>query len=384
MKLSLCMIVKDAEDTLERALESVKDLVDEMVIVDTGSTDGTPGIIAKYADIQDTIEWEGFAHARNHSMDLATGNVLLILDSDEYISKGHEFIREAADVPDLICGKVPVLNKVKKGPVLGEHVNQLRLFRNVPEIRYVHAIHNQIEDQVHAYAKKWMRLNGQAGTLAAISAEIVHTGYDLSDESVVEKYGPRLALLREEIKKARADGHDANVAYFQFQYALMLHMLFSTEEALDLWKEIDLSKLNASNRWYANYTAARANLHAGNLDEALVHCGGMYGSQRVPGQPLAPEAASHMISGIVLIEKGRRDDGLLLLIQAFLDNINPMFGTRCILNGRMLLKDIAHFFDDPDVTTVLLGASAPADVIEYVRGLQKQLEPLPDEVLELI
>ena len=392
-KLSLCMIVKNAEETLERALESVVDLVDEMVVVDTGSTDGTMDILREWESdtsydpgffVLTRIEWEGFAHARNVSMDMATGDRILILDSDEYVSKGHEFIRQAADVPDLICGKVPVLNQVKKGPVLGERIHQLRLFRNVPEIRYEHAIHNQIEDQVHAYAKKWMRLNGRAGTLAAISSEIVHTGYDLNDEGIVDKYSPRLSLLRDEIKKAREEGHESNEAYFQFQYALMLHMLFSTDEALDIWREIDFTKLNASNRWYAHYTAARAFLQLDDLDEAMRHCNGMYASQFVPGQQIAPEAASHMISGVVHLERGDRETGLILMMQAFLDNVVPAFGTRCILNNRQILKDIAHHYDDAGVSEVLRTTNDVQALVEYVRKLQRDLEPLPQEVLELV
>lgn len=393
MRLSLCMIVKNAEATLERALSSVVDLVDEMVIVDTGSTDGTMDILHAWNEriMQDepftfrlfSIEWQGFAHARNFSMDQATGDMILILDSDEYISKGHEYIREAANEKDLIAGKVNVLNQVKAGPVLGERIHQMRLFRNVPEIRWEHAIHNQIEDNVMAYAKKWMRMNGKLGGLAAINAEIVHTGYDLTNEGIVDKYSPRLDLLRQEIRLSREKGDTSNEAYFQFQYALMLHMLFSMEEALSVWEEIDFTKLNATNRWYAHYTAARANLKEGNLDTARRHCNGMYAAQNIPGQVVAKEAASHMITGVVLIEDGEREAGLKFLIQAFLDNLTPQFGTRCILNNKQILQTISEQYDD-ETALILTQEQDATKLVEYVRELQRDLEELPAEVLEVL
>lgn len=392
-KLSLCMIVKNAESTLERALESVVNVVDEMVIVDTGSTDGTMDILhdwhGRYLKdrpaffVVHEIEWTGFSDARNFSMDQATGDRIFILDSDEYVERGHEYIREAAEVPDLIAAKVGVLNQVKSGPVLGERIHQLRLFRNVPEIRYKHAIHNQIEDQVHAYAKKWMRLNGKAGVLASIDGEIVHTGYDLTDEGIADKYGPRIQLLRKEIAQARSEGHEGNVAYFQFQLALMLHMLFSMDEALDLWDEIDFTKLNATNRWYGHYTAARANLKADDMDRALRHCDGMYASQYIPGQPIAHEAASHMITGVVLLERGEREKGLKFMIQALLDNVQPTFATRCVLNNRQIIQTISDHFDEY-TAQMLRGERDIVKVVEHLRCLQQDLQPIPEEVLELI
>lgn len=387
------MIVKNAEDTIERALDSVVDLVDEMIVVDTGSTDGTMDILRRKRgefaiglapELQlFEIEWTGFADARNYSMDRASGDYILILDSDEYISKGHEYIREASDSPDLIAGKVNVLNQVKSGPVLGERIHQMRLFRNVPEIRWEFAVHNQIEDNVMAYAKKWMRLNGKPGGLAAINAEIVHTGYDLDDKGVVDKYSPRLKLLRDEIKEAREKGDASNEAYFQFQYALMLHMLYSMEEALSIWGEIDYTKLNATNRWYAHYTAARAHLKEGNLDTAMFHCNGMYAAQSIPGQPMAREAASHMITGVVLIENGEREKGLKFLIQAFLDNLQPQFGTRCILNNRQILQTISEQYSD-DTALILTQEEDVVKLAQFVRELQMDLEELPEEILEVL
>ncbi len=86
VSISLCMIVKDEEETLGRCLESVKGLVDEIIIVDTGSTDGTKEIAQKYnAKIYD-FQWvDDFSAARNYSFSKATQDYIFWLDADDVI-----------------------------------------------------------------------------------------------------------------------------------------------------------------------------------------------------------------------------------------------------------------------------------------------------------
>lgn len=82
--ISLCMIVKDEEQVLERCLDSVKELVDEIVIVDTGSTDATKDIAARYTDRLFHFEWNhDFSAARNFSFRQATQDYILWLDADD-------------------------------------------------------------------------------------------------------------------------------------------------------------------------------------------------------------------------------------------------------------------------------------------------------------
>ncbi len=85
--VSLCMIVKDEEANLARCLASVKPIVDEMVVVDTGSTDRTKDIADFFGARVYDFEWSGdFAAARNFSLSKAKGGWILILDADEVIS----------------------------------------------------------------------------------------------------------------------------------------------------------------------------------------------------------------------------------------------------------------------------------------------------------
>jgi glycosyltransferase involved in cell wall biosynthesis len=94
--ISLCMIVKNEEAWLGQCLTSVKDLVDEIVIVDTGSADKTKEIAKKFnANVFDFVWFDDFAAARNFSISKAKGDWILWLDADEALAKkDHEYIRK--------------------------------------------------------------------------------------------------------------------------------------------------------------------------------------------------------------------------------------------------------------------------------------------------
>lgn len=86
--ISLCMIVKNEEDVIGNCLESVKDVVDEINIVDTGSTDKTLDIVKKYTDRIYHFKWiDDFAAARNYSFEKATKDYILWLDADDVLLK---------------------------------------------------------------------------------------------------------------------------------------------------------------------------------------------------------------------------------------------------------------------------------------------------------
>ncbi len=94
--LSLCMIVKNEENFLGQCLDSVKGLVDEIIIVDTGSADRTKEIAGRFTDKVFDFEWcDDFSAARTESLRHATGDWILVLDADEVIAKrDHDVIRK--------------------------------------------------------------------------------------------------------------------------------------------------------------------------------------------------------------------------------------------------------------------------------------------------
>ena len=86
ISISLCMIVKNEESVIGRCLESVKDIVDEIIIVDTGSTDNTKEIIKTFTDKIYDFEWiDNFSAARNYSYSKASMEYILWLDADDVI-----------------------------------------------------------------------------------------------------------------------------------------------------------------------------------------------------------------------------------------------------------------------------------------------------------
>ena len=84
--ISLCMIVKDEEEVLERCLEGVRGIADEIILVDTGSADRTVEIAGNYTDRIYEIPWEDdFSAARNYGLEKATKEYCMWLDADDVI-----------------------------------------------------------------------------------------------------------------------------------------------------------------------------------------------------------------------------------------------------------------------------------------------------------
>lgn len=88
--ISLCMIVKNEERVLARCLDSLADLVDEIIIVDTGSTDATKEIAARYTEQTYDFVWQDdFAAARNFSFSKASMDYIYVPDADEVLDEDN-------------------------------------------------------------------------------------------------------------------------------------------------------------------------------------------------------------------------------------------------------------------------------------------------------
>ena len=98
--ISLCMIVKNEEKVLARCLDSVADLVDEIIIVDTGSSDATKEIASRYTDQVYDFAWQDdFAAARNFSFSKATKDYIYVPDADEVLDEeNREAFRQLKQV----------------------------------------------------------------------------------------------------------------------------------------------------------------------------------------------------------------------------------------------------------------------------------------------
>jgi glycosyltransferase involved in cell wall biosynthesis len=138
--LSVCMIVKNEEEMLARALESVKD-ADEIIVCDTGSEDRTVEIARTFTDkvYTDFVWCDDFAAARNHANNKATGDWILVIDADERLREGGmALIREAIEGAKkaLSCNVVARNNT--------QNFYNVRVYRNTPEIKWCQPIHNYL------------------------------------------------------------------------------------------------------------------------------------------------------------------------------------------------------------------------------------------------
>ncbi|MWV46629.1 glycosyltransferase [Paenibacillus sp. HJL G12] len=146
--LSLVMIVKNEGSTLKRCLESAFKLVDEIIIVDTGSIDNTKEIAREFdAEIFDYTWSNDFSEARNYALDRSTSDWNLVLDADEYISNDcRNTIRQFIEGRQAI-GRVKRIDKFQGHD--GINYEQIYISRLFPaSCRYSGKIHEQIESNL--------------------------------------------------------------------------------------------------------------------------------------------------------------------------------------------------------------------------------------------
>src|SRR5690625_1373316 len=146
--LSVCMIVKDEERVLDRCLESIHGIADEIVVVDTGSIDKTKEITAKYTDKLYDFEWvNDFSKARNYSASKATGKWILVIDADEYVDR-ESFKKFKDDLqinpPKRGINAVEIINFVGASKSTAKNYHT-RLYKNDGKIKFYRPIHELLQ-----------------------------------------------------------------------------------------------------------------------------------------------------------------------------------------------------------------------------------------------
>lgn len=172
MKLSFCAIAKNEADNLPDCLNSVREVADEWVVVDTGSTDGTPEIAEKLGAKVYEFPWcDDFAAARNASLKYVTGDWVLVLDADErLVPEIIPQIRRAIALEDHL-----LINLVRQeiGAVLSPYSLVSRLFRNRPDIYFSRPYHALVDDSVAELLRR--EPDWRIGSISEIA--IAHWGY---------------------------------------------------------------------------------------------------------------------------------------------------------------------------------------------------------------
>lgn len=171
MRLSVCMIVRDEEQMLPQCLAAVVGAVDEIVIVDTGSTDATIEIARSFGARVIEREWTGsFAEARNVSFDMATGDWLMYLDADEVLVRDdRELLRSLtgrAWREAFYFAQTSYTGDREDGGAVAHDV--LRMFRNREEYRFEGRLHEQVAHRLPGYLPERIEASG---------VRIEHYGY---------------------------------------------------------------------------------------------------------------------------------------------------------------------------------------------------------------
>jgi glycosyltransferase involved in cell wall biosynthesis len=269
IELSACMMVKNEEEMLPGCLESIKDHVDELVIVDTGSTDRTVEIANAFGARLFHHPWEhDFSKHRNQSISYARGRWIFIIDADEVLApstvrclKDEIALADEKGIDSLV---MKVENVMSQG---NETVcnDSIRLFVNKDAIRYDGIVHNN--------------LTGFSNPGASLS-RIIHYGYDKGRGIAEKKFERTATLLRKQIVENPASA--AAHMYLSSSYASLDMFEGSLKEgiiAVDL-----VESQNITNKTYvrAYYDVIRTLILSKRYDEAEHYCSraiGRFGDQ---------------------------------------------------------------------------------------------------------
>jgi glycosyltransferase involved in cell wall biosynthesis len=216
--LSLCMIVKNEEKNIGECLKSAKDLADEIIVTDTGSSDNTVEIAKSYGAKIEHFEWtKDFSAARNHSISKATCRWVIWLDADDRVPEKTvmEFRK--------ILSKEP-MNKVFYFEISdgkGTKFLQIRVFPNKEQIEFEGRIHEQILPSIRKLGISEVKL----------PLEIIHTGYN-DQELLKEKQLRNLELFREQFP-----GEKGMNPLDMFHYGTCYNILGEHENAIKWLRE---------------------------------------------------------------------------------------------------------------------------------------------------
>lgn len=238
LKLSQCMIVKNEEDNIRRALSWGKDIMMEQIVVDTGSTDCTIEIAEKMGAKVFHFDWiNDFAAARNYAIEQAKGEWIAFLDADEYLQENDK--RRLVQILNYF--DVNGITKEKKIDVIRTELANVeedgritsvdfqdRVFRRDENLRYKGKIHEAIE---YRHSQKFIFYHSKEIT-------ILHTGYQ---ERFKESKGRRNEAILSDLVKSNDKDYE-----LKSYLADSLHMKKDKKGAYELYyeclKNIDLVK----------------------------------------------------------------------------------------------------------------------------------------------
>jgi len=218
--VSAAMIVRDEGRNLDACLGSLQPFVDEVVVVDTGSTDDTVDIAKRHGAVLVHQRWRGdFARARNRSLDLASGEWVLYIDADERLrAEGLEAARDALGTAhDQVAFRIRFVPQTGWTPY-----REYRLWRNHPDIRFQGRIHESIVPSIESVGRRDGLRISDSDLLT-----IDHLGYDGDQRHKHARNEPILVAALEE--------HPDRIFYYD-HLARIYDALGEGDEAVATWQ----------------------------------------------------------------------------------------------------------------------------------------------------
>ncbi|QDR82550.1 tetratricopeptide repeat-containing glycosyltransferase family 2 protein [Sporomusa termitida] len=187
--ISLCLIAKNEAHCLTHCLTSVRQLVDEIIVVDTGSTDATAAIAADYGAAVFQFSWtDDFSAARNYAISQARGQWILVLDADEVLEplSRHELVSYLQRTPaeGYYFEIISYLDGDNK--TVNDYV--VRLFKNKPAYRFSGSIHEQVAGSI------------QTSQLLLAPYTIHHYGYLPQESAIKHKFERNTAIIQKALR----------------------------------------------------------------------------------------------------------------------------------------------------------------------------------------
>ncbi|SEL32533.1 Tetratricopeptide repeat-containing protein [Paenibacillus sp. cl141a] len=250
--ISLCMIVKNEERFLARCLKSVEGLVEEIIIVDTGSSDNTKEIAESFGAKIYAFEWvNDFSKARNEALKYAQSDYILVLDADEYLESRDQLLLLLESlqkdvyflsIKSFLRGGISTIHPV------------IRLFRNVPELKFIGKIHEQI-----------IIPGDSLFTQDYLEVTINHDGYMKDVITEKNKEQRNLKILLEDLK-------EQETGFGLFNLGIQYKMMAEYEQAIKMFERAFPLSIEYSYMCKLITSLIQCYMELEQFDKALVIC----------------------------------------------------------------------------------------------------------------
>ncbi|WP_077624194.1 glycosyltransferase family 2 protein [Sediminibacillus massiliensis] len=236
--LSVCMIIYNEEVNLKRCLSSIKNIADEIVIVDTGSTDNSIEVAKSFQALVISHEWgEDFSAARNLALEKATKEWILVMDADEVLQDDQiTTYMENNDVDGYFVRFINFYGQYEENSFFIDYA--CRLFRNHPSIRFQGLIHEEVTTSLKAYG--WQIGNSDI--------TLHHYGYLHTNEEKQKKHERNLSIIKKALTENTKDSrlnYALGVEYMQAEkyedaYRIFTKLLTTLPPSTDFAPDIVL------------------------------------------------------------------------------------------------------------------------------------------------